>query len=178
MGLENYVSEAEAIQRSGVSIKTLQRFVEAGYLSVEVEPDGLRLYSRSQLDEIFGIHTAPISLEPIEEDQDGNPIDSPTSTERDTAPAARSAAVALATGALATEALATEALATEGTRNRGNHCEHWNSASKWCPTGTLVDITVRRVCVVLREPRNPTISYCLYRRTGSTRSCTTTCHRG
>lgn len=74
MGLENYVSEAEAIQRSGVSLKTLQRFVEAGYLSVEVEPDGLRLYSRSQLDEIFGIHTAPLSLEPIEEDQDGNPI--------------------------------------------------------------------------------------------------------
>jgi hypothetical protein len=74
MGLENYVSEAEAIQRSGVSLKTLQRFVEAGYLSVEVEPDGLRLYSRSQLDEIFGIHTAPLSLEPLEEDRDGNSI--------------------------------------------------------------------------------------------------------
>jgi hypothetical protein len=77
MGLENYVSEAEAIQRSGVSLKTLQRFVEAGYLSVEVEPDGLRLYSRTQLDEIFGIHTAPLSLEPIEEDKDGNPIAQP-----------------------------------------------------------------------------------------------------
>lgn len=75
MGFDNYVSETEALQRSGISTKTLQRFVEAGYLSVEVEPDGLRLYSKAQLDEIFGIHTAPLSLEPIEEDKDGNPIE-------------------------------------------------------------------------------------------------------
>lgn len=83
MGFDNYVSETEALQRSGISTKTLQRFVEAGYLSVEVEPDGLRLYSRAQLDEIFGVHTAPLSMEPVEEDKDGNPIERPQSSTLD-----------------------------------------------------------------------------------------------
>ena len=54
MGFEDYVSESEATSRSGVSPRTLARFVEAGYLHTEVEPDGLRLYSRKELDEIFG----------------------------------------------------------------------------------------------------------------------------
>ncbi len=66
MGLENYVSESEATQRSGVSLRTLQRFVEAGYLSIEIEPDGLRLYSRKELDEIFGIHSTPLPASVIE----------------------------------------------------------------------------------------------------------------
>jgi hypothetical protein len=56
MGFEDYVSESEATSRSGVSPRTLARFVEAGYLHTEVEPDGLRLYSRKELDEIFGGH--------------------------------------------------------------------------------------------------------------------------
>lgn len=56
MGLHDFISETEAAHQAGVSIKTLRRFSEAGYLQVEIEPDGLRLYSQHELDEIFGAH--------------------------------------------------------------------------------------------------------------------------
>lgn len=56
MGLHDYISETEAAHQAGVSIKTLRRFSDAGYLQVEIEPDGLRLYSKGELDEIFGAH--------------------------------------------------------------------------------------------------------------------------
>jgi hypothetical protein len=56
MGFQDYISEREAASRAGVSPRTLQRFAEAGYLHVEIEPDGLRLYPRSEIEEIFGMH--------------------------------------------------------------------------------------------------------------------------
>jgi hypothetical protein len=56
MGYQDFISETEAIGLAGVSAKTLQRFTDAGYLHVEIEPDGLRLYSRSEVNEIFGVH--------------------------------------------------------------------------------------------------------------------------
>ena len=54
MSVEGMISEATAVKEAGVSARTLQRFSEAGYLSVQVKGDGERLYSRLQLTEIFG----------------------------------------------------------------------------------------------------------------------------
>jgi hypothetical protein len=51
---ETMISEATAVKEAGVSARTLQRFSEAGYLTVQVKGAGERLYSRSQLLEIFG----------------------------------------------------------------------------------------------------------------------------
>ncbi|MCB0320663.1 MAG: hypothetical protein KDD60_07020 [Bdellovibrionales bacterium] len=55
MGVEHFISETEAIALSGVSEKTLQRFTEAGYLSIERESDGLRLYSENELRKVFSL---------------------------------------------------------------------------------------------------------------------------
>jgi DNA-binding transcriptional MerR regulator len=49
------ISENEAVQIAGVSARTLLRFSESGYLTVEVADDGVRYYSTSQLTEIFGV---------------------------------------------------------------------------------------------------------------------------
>lgn len=54
MSAEGMISEVAAVKEAGVSARTLQRFSEAGYLTVQVKGDGERLYSRSQLLEIFG----------------------------------------------------------------------------------------------------------------------------
>ena len=51
---EAMISEATAVKEAGVSARTLQRFSEAGYLTVKVKSEGERLYSRAQLLEIFG----------------------------------------------------------------------------------------------------------------------------
>lgn len=56
MVFQDFISEAEAALKAGVSARTLQRFSEAGYLRVQVEPGGLRLYSRDEIEEIFGVH--------------------------------------------------------------------------------------------------------------------------
>jgi len=54
MGFTNFISEAEAMHVCGVSAKTLARFAEAGYLSIEKESDGLKLYSTNELEKVFG----------------------------------------------------------------------------------------------------------------------------
>ena len=59
MGFEDYVSEIEAATFSGVSIATLHRFAEAGYLKVENDSDGLRLFSKSELKSVFGLDSFP-----------------------------------------------------------------------------------------------------------------------
>jgi hypothetical protein len=71
MGHQDFISEIEAAYQAGVSIKTLQRFSEAGYLQVEVEPDGLRLYSQKELNDIFGVHRGGIS-QPQPDDADNS----------------------------------------------------------------------------------------------------------
>jgi hypothetical protein len=62
MGYQDFVSETEAVSIAGVSSKTLKRFTDAGYLHVEIEPDGLRLYSRGEIHEIFGAHQGKSSV--------------------------------------------------------------------------------------------------------------------
>lgn len=54
MVVNNAISETEAVRVAGVSARTLSRFSEAGYLTVQVESDGQRLYQKDQLAEIFG----------------------------------------------------------------------------------------------------------------------------
>jgi hypothetical protein len=54
MGFTNFISESEAMHVCGVSAKTLSRFAEAGYLSIEKESDGLTLYSSDELEKVFG----------------------------------------------------------------------------------------------------------------------------
>lgn len=60
MGYQDFISEVEAAELAGVTTGTLLRFVEAGYLKVDTDSDdGLRLFSRSELEGLFGI-TQPI----------------------------------------------------------------------------------------------------------------------
>jgi hypothetical protein len=69
MSVEGMISEATAVKEAGVSARTLQRFSEAGYLTVQVKGDGGRLYSRAQLAEIFGsFQEAPTSEDPCSDD--------------------------------------------------------------------------------------------------------------
>lgn len=58
MTLNDLVSETEAAHIAGVSARTLLRFSESGYLTVELTLDGSRSYSRAQLVEIFGSPSA------------------------------------------------------------------------------------------------------------------------
>lgn len=70
MGFENYISEAEAAQCAGVSLSTLARFVEAGYLEIEQDADGVRLFSRRAVETLFGITPStprPTAASPIKE---------------------------------------------------------------------------------------------------------------
>lgn len=62
----NLIPEADAVKQAGVSARTLHRFSEAGYLTVQVEADGHRLYSETQLQEIFGSFSSPVSTETTE----------------------------------------------------------------------------------------------------------------
>ena len=87
---ETMISEAVAVKEAGVSARTLQRFSEAGYLTVQVTRDGERRYSRSQLLEIFGsFQEGPTSLSTpadslSEEPSEEGPSDGPTSRDATT----------------------------------------------------------------------------------------------
>jgi hypothetical protein len=76
MGYQDFISEAEAIGLAGVSAKTLQRFTDAGYLHLEIEPDGLRLYSRSEIHEIFGIHQGKAPTQAPSKSENIQPVES------------------------------------------------------------------------------------------------------
>jgi len=54
MTFNDLVSETEAAELAGVSARTLLRFSESGYLTVNLTLDGSRSYSRGQIVEIFG----------------------------------------------------------------------------------------------------------------------------
>jgi hypothetical protein len=58
MAVKELISEKDAAKQAGVSAKTLTRFSEAGYLAVEIQNDGSRMYSASQINEIFGTFQA------------------------------------------------------------------------------------------------------------------------
>lgn len=55
MGFEDFITETEAASFTGVSVATLARFAEAGYLHVENDSDGLRLFSKPELKDVFGL---------------------------------------------------------------------------------------------------------------------------
>lgn len=54
MGFQDFISESEALSITGMSATTLMRFAEAGYLQVEADPDGLRMFSRTEVTGLFG----------------------------------------------------------------------------------------------------------------------------
>lgn len=55
MNREHLCTEEEAAHIAGVSPRTLLRFSEAGYLTIHAEPNGARMFERSQVQEIFGL---------------------------------------------------------------------------------------------------------------------------
>ena len=55
MGMQDYISASEAASFTGVSTQTLQRFAEAGYLQIESDADGVPLFSRAELIDVFGL---------------------------------------------------------------------------------------------------------------------------
>ena len=64
MTLENFVPDSEAAALAGVSVRTLQRFAEAGYLQIETNSSGQQLFARSEIKEVFGVKEQPeIDLE-------------------------------------------------------------------------------------------------------------------
>jgi len=56
--LDDYLSDTESARICGVSVNTLNRFIETGYLKVEHDHDGLRLFSKNQLKRVFGVGEA------------------------------------------------------------------------------------------------------------------------
>lgn len=62
MGYQDFISETEAASLAGVSVKTLNRFAEAGYFHLESDNDGLRLFSKSELLELFGMQARDAEL--------------------------------------------------------------------------------------------------------------------
>lgn len=56
--LDDYLSDSESARICGVSINTLNRFISTGYLKVEHDHDGLRLFSKNQLKRVFGVNEA------------------------------------------------------------------------------------------------------------------------
>ena len=55
MGYQDFISEIEASSLAGVSVKTLTRFADAGYLQIENDSDGLRLFEKNEVLDLFGI---------------------------------------------------------------------------------------------------------------------------
>lgn len=59
MGYQDFISEHEAINITGMSKTTLSRFAEAGYLQLETDSDGLRMFSKGELAGLFGLKETP-----------------------------------------------------------------------------------------------------------------------
>jgi len=64
MQLKKLISERAAATHTGVSAQTLSRFAEAGYLQIEIGPDGERLFSAKELSDVFGINLDHVLPEP------------------------------------------------------------------------------------------------------------------
>jgi DNA-binding transcriptional MerR regulator len=56
MGFHDMVSASEAATLSGVSVATLERFAEVGYLTVDSDSDGIPLFSKRELESVFGLN--------------------------------------------------------------------------------------------------------------------------
>lgn len=55
MGFQDYISESEAAGLATVSPTTLARFADAGYLNIEHDSDGLRMFSRAEIEKVFSV---------------------------------------------------------------------------------------------------------------------------
>ena len=55
MAYESLIPESEASTLAAVSTRTLERFAEAGYLRVETGMNGIKLFSRSEVEHLFGV---------------------------------------------------------------------------------------------------------------------------
>ncbi len=53
--MQDFISATEASSFTGVSPQTLHRFAEAGYLKIETDSDGLPLFSKNELIDVFGL---------------------------------------------------------------------------------------------------------------------------
>jgi hypothetical protein len=53
--LSDLIPEDDVGTLTGVSVTTIKRFAEAGYLKVEKDREGRRLFSKKQLSELFGV---------------------------------------------------------------------------------------------------------------------------
>jgi hypothetical protein len=62
MGYQDFISQPEAAALAGVSESTLLRFAEAGYIRVEADGDGLSLFCKSQIADVFGIKQSKRTL--------------------------------------------------------------------------------------------------------------------
>lgn len=60
-----YLNELDAASLTGVSSKTLKRFAEAGYFSVDTSADGAVRYHRQALCDVFGIGTPAVGQSKI-----------------------------------------------------------------------------------------------------------------
>lgn len=72
MALESLLKENEASEAAGVTPRTLERFVETGYLQVETSADGSKLYRPSQLASVFGIANLPKKLKLVTSNNDSS----------------------------------------------------------------------------------------------------------
>lgn len=55
MPMNERVTESEATLLAGVSLKTLERFAETGYLVVNTGENGNKLYFKNEVEQVFGI---------------------------------------------------------------------------------------------------------------------------
>jgi len=77
MGYQDYISESEASILAGVSVATLSRFAETGYLHFESDSDGLRLISKAELSSLFGLDIEADKLELVNSDLIGSDDNEP-----------------------------------------------------------------------------------------------------
>ena len=62
MKYENYISEQEAAHRAGVSITTLKRFSDAGYIQTEADKDGSTRFHVRELEKVFGLPASELEI--------------------------------------------------------------------------------------------------------------------
>jgi hypothetical protein len=84
MAIQDFISEQEATRLTGMSLSTLQRFAEAGYLQIEHDSDGLTLFSQEELAKIFGIRG---NVAQRQEKQTATASTRPTTTAQQESPA-------------------------------------------------------------------------------------------